>query len=207
MSENSPPDFIKIAKKIDLRNLDYKKQVKIRVIPFLLGPYDEKSLKEMQEVKDSLIANGYVNALLLCDLKTESKFENELDAKYIHSLTIYQNEGYLLIPLFYFPSKKQQKNSLGHHSELIQLSLTKNRSLILLTGIFHHKNTIISHHKRFFPNRFIIDSFEEYKLGALDFVKRLSPILEAEMMASEEQKSFYTINPLLKERGGNNDKL
>ena len=208
---DSLPDFIKIAKalplKIDSKNFDHKKYAKTKIIPLLLGPYDKRSLKQMQKVKDLLISNGYENATLLCDLKTESTFEDELDAKYIHALNVSKEEGFFLIPLFYFPNRRQQKYKLGHHSELIHLSLTKDRQLILSTGIFFHENTEISHHKRVFPNRFLIKAPKDYEKSVLKHIEKLCPMIEMEMMTSEEQKSFYTIGSLLKERGGNNDKL
>jgi hypothetical protein len=203
MEDNSKNlDFLKIAKQIDSKRSEQIKETKTRIIPLLLGSYDEVSLNEMKEIKEFLKNNGYTNTILLQDIQTKKGFENEYDKKYELLLSVLSEKDYFVIPLFNFPPKKRKNQGLGHHAELLDLLMKKNSFLVLQSGIFHYKYSNMLNHARMIINHFQIEDEDGHKNKILNFVERFYPFAEKTI---KEYKNIYT-NKTNRQRGDSFDK-
>lgn len=196
-----------IARKIDARDVDLKLKAKARIAPLLLGPYDETSLSEMNGIKDLLIEQGFVNTLLLRDIETRKDFKGEYDAKYIHSIHLFKEDKFLVLPLFYFPPKGRD-HGIGHHGELVDLVMLGNsdHSVLLQAAYFHYESSEMLNHVRVITNNFLVSSFDEHKKAVVQFVNKNTPMIERKILLdSGVKKNFYSSKHYKKKRGGSHE--
>ena len=199
--EGNAPNFREIAKKIDHKHENSKIRAKPRIIPVLLGPYDDVSLSEMEKIKELLKSEGYVNASLIKDLPTENSFTGEYDSKYIHGISVFLDESFFIVPLFYFASKERKEQRIGHHGELFDL-ITVYPHLLPQTAYFHYHDSEMLNHVRNIPNSHLIKSFEEHQKVCLEFVNRFLPMNERKIIQIRGKENFYNPTYSLGTRGG-----
>ncbi len=173
------PNFLSWAGKvIDGSHSDKNLKAHARIVPLLLTAYDQDSLKEVEEIKFTLINEGYVNTVLLKDIVTKTDFSQNWDIKYLLFLQSINIKELFILPIFYFPPKGRG-NNLGPHSELNDLITVglKHPVFVLQAGVFHYENSDMLHQVRAIPRRILVNNFTDHKAKVVDFVNSFLPFV------------------------------